>query len=1144
MQKHLNLFFGLLSRLNFQKKMITVSLFIMMTIPFFSIAQNNAFNFDGNDDFIEVPSASSLVAGSTELSMSCWVYPGNNSISWPDFDGILGFRNDTDADFYIVQFTPTEIEVRFRNSTGTNFDIIYNGLVSNTWQLFTVTYNGNVLTLYKDGVSVGSTAASGTFSTNANQSFFIGKLHYSAYTFFLKGSIDEVGLWDRALTASEVNTMYNQCVNSNDPSLQLYYKFNQGIAGGNNTGINVVNDEMGNISGQIQGSPSLTGFTSNWVSSSPAICSTPNEWTGVTSSDWNMVTNWSEGSVPTATETVIIPTNPSGAFFPITSANITVADLTIQTGASLTIGSGFGLIIAQDGTIANSGAVTLEANASGSAWLDDFTNTNTTYTGNLTVKQYITTGSGLGQRFFGSPIANGVVQGLDATYAGGGNGQLVVTNCASVQAAVGSPYSNLFEWHEDAVSPNNCEYEAWYAINASTALTNGRGYSGWMNDGSTISFTGPPNTGNVSYGGSLTNSASGISNIDGWHLVSNPYPSAMIPNSLTTNGWSSLQTYNGASGAYGGTFQPITPMQEISVAQGFVGKIDAVGISSSINAFEALGVSGSLFEYSLGTKFTVSAGNSITIDKLGAFDHNIDGILGNITVLVYSYATGATVPGLITTITGSSNALEGNFRMQTLGSAVTIPAGDYMIYAYGFTNIDVAGYYDNVVIQNPITGISYQSDYYYYGVGLPNNYIGNQAWYAGNFSILTSPSQATSANFTNIMRTQGGTQFSSSNNWFTSKLNIEVSSQSGLKDISFLYFNNDATANFDNQWDCEKRESDAGKPTLFTKINAQQISLNGNASSELGNQNFPLGLKSGSNGTFTFSFSGKETFPANTTIYVKDLFLNTVHNIENEDYTFTSNTTDNADRFEIIFVPEVEFMATKVDCQMNDAKLVLENLNNIANRTYEISANSLVLNYGDLTDLNTVELAAGNYKLTVVDQFGGTQIYDFVVESTETIAASLEVSNTEVFVGDAVSLNNTTPNSNHVVWSIENTTIGAVNNLTYSFETAGTYEVEMNVSNADCSDLKAIIINVANKTTAIKTLDGEEISFYPNPVNNVLNIRSTKAINIEIVDVLGKKVVITSKKVINLENVTTGVYFIKIYDESNRLIGTEKIVKK
>jgi hypothetical protein len=223
----------------------------------------NALHFDGTDDFVQVASASNQIANATGISLSVWVYPTNTASAWPDFDGFGGFRNDVNSDFYICQLSSSGIEARFRNSSGTAFDLTSSTLVLNTWQHFVLTYNGSLLSLYRNGVLLNSVAASGTI-TNTAVPLYIGKLVYSANNFSYQGSIDEFSLWSKGLTASEVSSLYYGVINTSDVALKLYYKFDQGVANGNNAGITTLTDTKGNING-ILNNFALNGTTSNWV---------------------------------------------------------------------------------------------------------------------------------------------------------------------------------------------------------------------------------------------------------------------------------------------------------------------------------------------------------------------------------------------------------------------------------------------------------------------------------------------------------------------------------------------------------------------------------------------------------------------------------------------------------------------------------------------------------------------------------------------------------------------------------------------------------------------------------------------------------------------------------------------------------------
>ena len=93
-----------------------------------------------------------------------------------------------------------------------------------------------------------------------------------------------------------------------------------GSCGGSAGNCNTYGDGRINL-----GSPPATGGT----------------WTGATSTDWNVGSNWSSGSVPSSacSGDVVIPTSPTGGRFPTLTATSYVRHLTIQTGATLNGGS-------------------------------------------------------------------------------------------------------------------------------------------------------------------------------------------------------------------------------------------------------------------------------------------------------------------------------------------------------------------------------------------------------------------------------------------------------------------------------------------------------------------------------------------------------------------------------------------------------------------------------------------------------------------------------------------------------------------------------------------------------------------------------------------------------------------------------------
>lgn len=241
----------------------TTTLFATMSLVVAAQPQN-ALDFDGADDQVVVAGASTHIANSSEISLTAWVYPRNAVSAFPDLDGYAGFRNDADADFYLVQIYNDVIEGRFRNSDGTAFTATTSaGISLNTWHHIGLVYDGAALTIWLDGDAVATTAASGTI-TNTSAPFSIGNINYTTQPFFLDGRMDEVALWRRALSAEEMECLSALPPNSGDPDIVLFYNCDQGTAGGDNTTITTLTDLTGNADGTLQGL-SLTGATSNFV---------------------------------------------------------------------------------------------------------------------------------------------------------------------------------------------------------------------------------------------------------------------------------------------------------------------------------------------------------------------------------------------------------------------------------------------------------------------------------------------------------------------------------------------------------------------------------------------------------------------------------------------------------------------------------------------------------------------------------------------------------------------------------------------------------------------------------------------------------------------------------------------------------------
>jgi len=73
----------------------------------------------------------------------------------------------------------------------------------------------------------------------------------------------------------------------------------------------------------------------------------------------------------------------------------------------------------------------------------------------------------------------------------------------------------------------------------------------------------------------------------------------------------------------------------------------------------------------------------------------------------------------------------------------------------------------------------------------------------------------------------------------------------------------------------------------------------------------------------------------------------------------------------------------------------------------------------------------------------------------------------------------------------------------------------------------------------------ENISFFPNPTSNILTIETSKNIafkNVIIYNTLGKEVLTTNQKQVNLKPLNSGIYFIKVFTDAGNLY--RKIIKE
>lgn len=237
-------------------------------------AQQNALHFDGTDDYIQTTYPG--VLGNAPRTVEAWIKlptttSGENLVTTWGSDNVNGGR-------FTVRINNVSglYKLRIENKGGG-----INGTVTlsdGNWHHIAVTYDNSLSTnkykLYVDG----SLDTQGDISTATNTlsltNMIIGRRINPSFGGFFNGSIDEVRVWDKALTLAEIQANINYQFCTAPANLVAYFKINEGTVNSNNTTVTSINSTAGSYTGTLNNFV-LNGTTSNFISGAPSL-QTPN----------------------------------------------------------------------------------------------------------------------------------------------------------------------------------------------------------------------------------------------------------------------------------------------------------------------------------------------------------------------------------------------------------------------------------------------------------------------------------------------------------------------------------------------------------------------------------------------------------------------------------------------------------------------------------------------------------------------------------------------------------------------------------------------------------------------------------------------------------------------------------------------------
>jgi hypothetical protein len=199
-------------------------------------------DFDGTNDYMDAGNDSSLSI-SGDLTLSAWI----NLDSLGAFQGIISKRSSTtNYQFYIRN---TNILSFYDGNTIANDN---GALTTGSWIHVAVVVSGSSASFYRDG-SFSSTKSGINVSSNT-ANLTIGEINGAS---FLNGKVDECAVFDTALSASDISSIYNSGTPNDISSLSPVGWWRMGDNDGG-TGTTITDQGSGGNDGTLTNGPTFS----------------------------------------------------------------------------------------------------------------------------------------------------------------------------------------------------------------------------------------------------------------------------------------------------------------------------------------------------------------------------------------------------------------------------------------------------------------------------------------------------------------------------------------------------------------------------------------------------------------------------------------------------------------------------------------------------------------------------------------------------------------------------------------------------------------------------------------------------------------------------------------------------------------------
>ena len=173
---------------------------------------NSAYSFNGTNNYIEVP-YNSYFSFNYPITLTAWVYLVDNSKG--GIVGQWGYGGEG-GDAYILYVSGSKLATAVPRSGGLGHYFLYGAttLTTNQWIFVSMVSDGSSVQLFVNGIQDASVALS-VSNPNSMQPLKIGleEIFYGSQN-YLNGVIDDIRIYNRALTNGEILQLYNGMIDS------------------------------------------------------------------------------------------------------------------------------------------------------------------------------------------------------------------------------------------------------------------------------------------------------------------------------------------------------------------------------------------------------------------------------------------------------------------------------------------------------------------------------------------------------------------------------------------------------------------------------------------------------------------------------------------------------------------------------------------------------------------------------------------------------------------------------------------------------------------------------------------------------------------------------------------------------------------